>query len=118
MSSPCPTGHASKQNFSAGFRCGGAGNDIMNGKPTGVVRVSLGPMSTLADVDRFLDFLAEFYRSSDSIPEPTLIEAESSFHPFGRAGLDARCAGREAFGQGGGDRLAMSGLLTPRPNPV
>ncbi|KAI8684075.1 Molybdenum cofactor sulfurase [Fusarium keratoplasticum] len=49
-----------KRNFSAGFRCG-ADNDIMSGKPTGVIRASLGAMSTKADVDRFVDFIKEFY---------------------------------------------------------
>ncbi|EEU48474.1 uncharacterized protein NECHADRAFT_90012 [Fusarium vanettenii 77-13-4] len=49
-----------KKNFSAGFRCG-ADNDIMSGKPTGVIRASLGAMSTKADVDRFVDFIKEFY---------------------------------------------------------
>ncbi|KAJ2989117.1 hypothetical protein NUW58_g3632 [Xylaria curta] len=50
-----------KQNFSAGFRCGND-NDIINGKPTGVIRVSLGPMSILPDVDKFIAFISEFYR--------------------------------------------------------
>lgn len=52
-----------KKNFSAGFRCG-ADNDIMSGKPTGVIRASLGAMSTEADVDGFLAFIDEFYRES------------------------------------------------------
>ncbi|KAF4344468.1 molybdenum cofactor sulfurase [Fusarium beomiforme] len=50
-----------KKNFSAGFRCG-ADNDIMSGKPTGVIRASLGAMSTKADVDSFIAFLGEFYQ--------------------------------------------------------
>ncbi|UPK98127.1 hypothetical protein LCI18_009062 [Fusarium solani-melongenae] len=49
-----------KRNFSAGFRCG-ADNDIISGKPTGVIRASLGAMSTKTDVDRFVDFIKEFY---------------------------------------------------------
>ncbi|KAJ4297191.1 hypothetical protein N0V88_004109 [Collariella sp. IMI 366227] len=49
------------QNFSSGFRCGSE-NDILAGKPTGVIRASLGAMSTISDVDRFVDFLNEFYR--------------------------------------------------------
>ncbi|KAK3699481.1 hypothetical protein LTR37_016438 [Vermiconidia calcicola] len=49
-----------KENFSAGHRCGSE-NDIMNGKPTGVIRVSLGAMSTRSDVDRFLSFVDEFF---------------------------------------------------------
>ncbi|KAJ4130858.1 hypothetical protein NW768_006396 [Fusarium equiseti] len=52
-----------KKNFSAGFRCG-ADNDIMSGKPTGVIRASLGAMSTEADVDSFVAFINEFYRES------------------------------------------------------
>ncbi|KXJ95992.1 molybdenum cofactor sulfurase [Microdochium bolleyi] len=49
-----------RQNFSSGFRCDN-GNDIMNGKPTGVIRISLGAMSTMSDINRFADFVQEFY---------------------------------------------------------
>lgn len=49
-----------KRNFSSGFRCGNE-NDIICGKPTGVIRVSLGAMSTTADVDKFVSFINEFY---------------------------------------------------------
>lgn len=49
-----------KENFSAGQRCGSE-NDIMNGKPTGMIRVSLGAMSTMSDVTRFLSFVSEFF---------------------------------------------------------
>ncbi|KAF5674004.1 putative molybdenum cofactor sulfurase [Fusarium heterosporum] len=52
-----------KKNFSAGFRCG-ADSDIMSGKPTGVIRASLGAMSTEADVDGFVAFIKEFYQES------------------------------------------------------
>lgn len=48
------------ENFSAGHRCGSE-NDILNGKPTGVIRLSLGATSTRSDVDRFLDFVDEFF---------------------------------------------------------
>ncbi|KAI1376389.1 PLP-dependent transferase [Hypoxylon crocopeplum] len=58
-----------KRNFSAGFRCG-TENDIMSGRPTGVIRVSLGAMSTVSDVDKFVAFIAEFYRT-ESEPDPT-----------------------------------------------
>ena len=63
-----------KQNFTSGFRCG-AENDIMSGKPTGVVRASLGAMSTIADVDSFVNFVSEFYRdellpSIQTVPTP------------------------------------------------
>ena len=49
-----------RENFSAGHRCGGE-DDIRNGKPTGMIRVSLGAMSTRSDVDRFLAFVNEFF---------------------------------------------------------
>lgn len=49
-----------KRNFSAGFRCGSE-NDVIAGKPTGVLRVSLGAMSTISDVDAFTAFISEFY---------------------------------------------------------
>ncbi|KAI5923288.1 PLP-dependent transferase [Camillea tinctor] len=52
-----------RRNFSAGFRCG-SDNDIISGKPTGVIRVSLGAMSTVSDVDKFTSFVEEFYRTS------------------------------------------------------
>ncbi|KAK3394307.1 pyridoxal phosphate-dependent transferase [Podospora didyma] len=55
-----------KQNFTSGFRCGSE-NDIMAGKPTGVIRASLGAMSTISDVDSFVDFVGEFYRD-ESVP--------------------------------------------------
>ncbi|OAG00478.1 PLP-dependent transferase [Paraphaeosphaeria sporulosa] len=49
-----------KENFSAGQRCGND-NDIIRAKPTGMIRVSLGAMSTLKDVTLFVDFLSEFF---------------------------------------------------------
>jgi hypothetical protein len=47
--------------WSQGHRCGEPGMDNINGKPTGVVRVSLGAMSTIKDVDTFLTFLETEY---------------------------------------------------------
>jgi hypothetical protein len=55
-----------KRNWSAGHRCGDGKLEVLNGKPTGVVRASLGAMSTIADVDQFLEFLeSEFLVMSD-----------------------------------------------------
>ena len=48
------------QNFRAGKRCGDD-RDILYGKPTGVVRVSLGAMSSLVDVEAFINFVKEFF---------------------------------------------------------
>ncbi|KAI1171206.1 molybdenum cofactor sulfurase [Nemania sp. FL0916] len=63
-----------KENFSAGFRCGND-NDVMNDKPTGVIRASLGAMSTLSDVNKFIAFIEEFYQEVHlplpiALPEP------------------------------------------------
>ncbi|KAL3426094.1 molybdenum cofactor sulfurase [Phlyctema vagabunda] len=49
-----------KRNFSAGQRCGND-NEGIGGKPTGVVRVSLGAMSNLNDITTFVEFAKEFY---------------------------------------------------------
>jgi len=49
-----------KRNFSAGFRCG-SDNDVIAGKPTGIIRASVGAMSTLRDIERFIEFIDEFY---------------------------------------------------------
>lgn len=56
-----------KRNFSSGFRCG-SDNDIMAGKPTGILRASLGAMSTTTDVDQFVTFVDEFYREEGAAP--------------------------------------------------
>lgn len=58
-----------KRNFSAGFRCGSE-NDIIAGKPTGVIRASLGAMSTHSDIDSFIAFISEFY--CESVPTPEI----------------------------------------------
>ncbi|KAG6024068.1 hypothetical protein E4U41_001869 [Claviceps citrina] len=59
-----------KRNLSAGFGCG-VDTEMMGGKPTGVIRASLGAMSTEADVDRFLQFLREFFVEDCSVPPPS-----------------------------------------------
>ncbi|KAK4205333.1 putative molybdenum cofactor sulfurase [Triangularia verruculosa] len=46
---------------SAGHRCGPHGLGVINDLPTGVVRASLGAMSTAKDVDTFIEFLRETF---------------------------------------------------------
>ena len=55
-----------RRNRSAGYRCGSE-NDVMGGKPTGVLRVSLGAMSTLQDVTTFCEFVEEFFIDKGNI---------------------------------------------------
>lgn len=47
--------------MSAGHHCGPHGLSMVNQLPTGVVRASLGPMSTAHDVDVFVQFLNETF---------------------------------------------------------
>lgn len=72
-----------KRNFSSGFRCG-TDNDIIAGKPTGVIRASLGAMSTISDVDRFVDFIREFYLDDEvavtSSTESVEMRSSSNLH--------------------------------------
>ncbi|KAK1058439.1 hypothetical protein LTR74_013408 [Friedmanniomyces endolithicus] len=73
-----------RENFSVGHRCGGE-NDILNGKPTGVIRISLGAMSTRSDVARFLAFVDEFFvdktlRSPQSTSLSPLRSLSQRFH--------------------------------------
>ncbi|KAL8994681.1 MAG: hypothetical protein Q9169_005411 [Polycauliona sp. 2 TL-2023] len=48
-----------RENYAEGLRCGN-GIDELNGKPTGIIRVSLGAMSTRGDVDACINFVARF----------------------------------------------------------
>lgn len=48
-----------RENFAEGLRCGNE-VDELNGKPTGIVRVSLGGMSTMSDIGTLLAFLSIF----------------------------------------------------------
>ncbi|KAL9044715.1 MAG: hypothetical protein Q9214_002164, partial [Letrouitia sp. 1 TL-2023] len=57
-----------KQNFSAGQRCGNE-NDVMGGKPTGMIRISLGATNNLHDISYFVNFVKEFF-VSDQQPLP------------------------------------------------
>ena len=52
-----------RDNFAEGVRCGND-IDVLNGKPTGIVRVSLGAMSNMRDVRTFLTFLLTFIDDS------------------------------------------------------
>lgn len=68
-----------RENFSAGHRCGNE-NDVLNGKPTGVIRVSLGAMSTSSDVQRFLDFIDEFFVEREPSISPSIPPVTSHFY--------------------------------------
>ncbi|KAH8700258.1 putative molybdenum cofactor sulfurase protein [Talaromyces proteolyticus] len=70
------TGDEMKANFEAGQRCGDE-NDLMQGKPTGTLRVSLGAMSNWEDINSFVAFIEEYYvESVSNVPSPTLSAAD------------------------------------------
>ena len=70
-----------RENFTEGLRCG---NDLdeINGKPTGILRVSLGEMSSVKDVDTFVRFLRTFVDKSSGKARP-----EHSLNSNGSADL-------------------------------
>jgi molybdenum cofactor sulfurtransferase len=49
-----------RRNFAEGTRCGND-LDIIEGSPTGICRVGLGAMSSLGDVETFLQFLRDIF---------------------------------------------------------
>ncbi|KAF4636092.1 hypothetical protein G7Y89_g1988 [Cudoniella acicularis] len=72
-----------RRNFSAGLRCG-VETDIYAGKITGILRASLGAMSTIDDVEAFISFVREFYVESNSVSQglETRISNETSSNLF------------------------------------
>ena len=63
-----------RQNYTAGHRCGGE-NDVINNRPTGTIRVSVGAMSSVHDVTRFLDFINEYFVDQT---QPSIIASPES----------------------------------------
>ncbi|MCJ1395655.1 hypothetical protein MMC18_008541 [Xylographa bjoerkii] len=58
-----------RRNYTEGMRCGDD-LDVLHGKPTGVVRVSLGAMSSSRDVKVFSDFIEETFVEK---PKPVVV---------------------------------------------
>ncbi|MCJ1430845.1 hypothetical protein MMC27_000195 [Xylographa pallens] len=63
-----------RRNYTEGMRCGDD-LDVLYGKPTGVVRVSLGAMSSWKDVKVFSDFVKETFveKPRPLVATPTLV---------------------------------------------
>ncbi|RPA77194.1 PLP-dependent transferase [Ascobolus immersus RN42] len=55
-----------KSNYDAGHRCWDE-RDIVRGKPTGAIRVSLGACTTFADVERVREFLVGCYKDRNLV---------------------------------------------------
>jgi molybdenum cofactor sulfurtransferase len=65
------------QAYEAGLRCGDE-NDIFEGRPTGVVRVSLGAMSNLRDIEVFVDYVRDTYGNRGAVKIETSASSLSS----------------------------------------
>ena len=66
-----------RENFEEGVRCGNE-VDQMHGKPTGLIRVSLGAMSSEKDVSTFLRFLRLFVdKAVPSLQKPIMLESSA-----------------------------------------
>lgn len=57
-----------RRNYAAGVRCGNE-MDVVNGKPTGQLRVSLGAMTNVRDIERLVALVDEFYVEKPSQPQ-------------------------------------------------
>lgn len=69
------------ENFQEGLRCGNE-IDSLRGKPTGVVRVSLGAMSSAKDILTFLNFMQLFVdHSAKTLPDSSIASHESFEKP-------------------------------------
>ena len=60
-----------RNNFDEGLRCGNELDEI-NGKPTGIVRVSLGAMSSMKDIEHFISFLQLLVDTTPGKPDTSL----------------------------------------------
>lgn len=63
-----------KRAYSAGHRCGHA-TQLVSGKPTGVVRASLGAMSTRTDIERLVAFLKATFLPEGETEEKKLCQS-------------------------------------------
>ena len=58
-----------RENFDEGVRCGNELDEI-NGKPTGIIRVSLGAMSSMKDIEYFVNFVQLFANTEPDREQP------------------------------------------------
>ncbi|KAL5320682.1 hypothetical protein ACEPPN_011492 [Leptodophora sp. 'Broadleaf-Isolate-01'] len=101
-----------KRAWSAGYRCGDTKVEVINGKPTGVVRVSLGAMSTIADVDTFLSFLEEEYiDSTRKVMEINKVD-DLGIDPFG---LEIMRSNDSGFGSANNSAGVSAGFTNGHP---
>ncbi|KAE8351151.1 molybdenum cofactor sulfurase [Aspergillus coremiiformis] len=77
------TGSDLLRNYAAGLRCGDD-HDVMDGRPTGMLRASLGAITNIRDIDVFTSFIDEFYveKAPSAIPLVSQVEVVSQQPSF------------------------------------
>ncbi|KAL3464510.1 pyridoxal phosphate-dependent transferase [Aspergillus heterothallicus] len=85
--------------WDAGHRCSDPIQEVY-GQTTGIVRVSLGAMSTKADIDRFVDWLSRTYIDRDIILPSSEKQRGSECSHGSECSLKATEAGAPASGRG------------------
>ncbi|CAF9926157.1 hypothetical protein IMSHALPRED_006873 [Imshaugia aleurites] len=85
-----------RDNFDKGLRCGNELDEI-NGKPTGIVRVSLGAMSSIDDIEKFMVFMQLFTdTSSKKLKSLPSLESVGSTETVPLPGMVLRCEPKAA----------------------
>lgn len=118
-----------KKLWSSGHRCGAAhftGTEIFQGKPTGVVRVSLGAMTTMGNVDTLIRFLREEFmtpvqnsmtsrRITQLLPAPAPLHAQMLIR-----GRDEQFPVERQFAplNNGMALRSQENILSPSPHPL
>ena len=67
-------------NHDAGHRCDN-GQDLIDGSPTGSIRISFGAMSSVRDAEAFMNFIEEYYVEKEPIfsPQPAELSPGPSY---------------------------------------
>lgn len=94
-----------RNNFEEGLRCGNE-LDELNGKPTGIIRVSLGAMSSLKDINTLIDFTSRFIdleREAIGVPAVGKWDSNGAVHtavflPERKASIHLRATGTARTG--------------------
>ncbi|KAK5090521.1 hypothetical protein LTR05_000694 [Lithohypha guttulata] len=67
-------------NYRSGYRCGGQSH-LVDGTPTGVIRISFGAMSTNSDLQAFIKFIEEYFIER-YIPSPPTCKPDTRISQF------------------------------------
>ena len=77
-----------RDNFDKGLRCGNE-LDVIKGKPTGIIRVSLGAMSSMKDIEKFMVFMQLFVDTY--LEQPLSLRSLGSVGSTNKSTADLTC---------------------------